>query len=387
MPSRVILKLSTGAAALLMGAFSAPIHAQDGPRTAIASEQGEFARFVPRPTGKAVTLDYELWTVALRDLVLSMGPSTRKGANTVDPGLGTRFTFGHDSRFRMEGNRVVFSFLEDGALETISAYRADLERIGSELDITALPRDEQLAFWLNLHNVAMVEQIGLHYPVTSPDKIQMGDARTPLDTTKFLTVAGVSLSLHDIRTKIVYPNWSNPKVFYGFFHGEVGGPSIQRQAFSGGNVSQLLDNAAREFVNSLRGVEGRGDTIMVSKLYEEAAPYYFPKMASDLREHLAIYAEDDVKALLAQKPKTRTGVYVDDIADLAAGEVEPVYTQIESNGRQVGGGRITPSVARLLTERTKKYEELRREGRVGTVIVLPGSSTEEGADKGPTEVE
>lgn len=335
-----------------------------------------FERFVPAPNGRTTKIDYSFWNDALGYMVLRMGVSTRQGARKPDAGLGTKRVYGHDSRIRMEGNRVAFSFLDETTIAPISEYRRDLERIGSDVDLATLPRNEQLAYWINLHNVAIIEQIALNYPVTSPDRVYLGEAQTPLDVAPFITVAGVKMSPRDIRTKIVYPNWKDPKVFYGFFHGNIGGPSIQREAFTGENVVRILQDSADEFVNSLRGVESYGDNLLVSPVYAEAAPFYFPEMNADLRKHLAVYAGPEVSELLASKAGTKVNQVYDTIADLTGGEKEPTYSTIYTDDR-VASSRIPSSVARLLGERYEKYETLRKEGKVGRVIVLPPTSADD----------
>ena len=133
----------------------------------------------------------------------------------------------------------------------------DLERISGELDIAALPRNEQLAFWFNLHNAAMLEAIAREWPVRQPREIMVDGV--PLDDAQFLTVRGIAMSLRDIRENIVFANWRDPKVIYGFWRGEIGGPALEREAYTGANVNSLLDIAAQDFVNSLRGIQQRGD--------------------------------------------------------------------------------------------------------------------------------
>ena len=346
----------------------------------------EFDRFVPRPTDETTQIDYGFFNEALEFMVLRMGPSTRQGERRPDANLGTRRVYGHDSRVRLEGNRVVFSFLDEAAVAPLAEYRRDLERIASETDITRLSRNEQLAFWMNLHNVAVIEQIALNYPAPSPSRLKLGPDKTPLDTTRFINVAGVAMSPRDIRTKIVFPNWNSPDVIYGFFRGEVGGPSIWRRSYTGQNINELLDISAKEFVNSLRGVEAYGSNLLVSAIYEEAAPFYFPQMGADLKAHLSSHAQEDVQGLIASKPGVKVNTYVDTVADLAGGEREPVYNTILSDGN-AQGTRITPSIARLMIERGEKLEKLRREGLLrGRVIVLPPTGAEETPPPAP-EVE
>ena len=356
--------------------------AQTDPQPAAQRDaEDAYARFVPKPGGQATRLDFTFLDDALRYMVLTMGPSTRQGMSRPRPPRGTRMVYGHESRVRLEGNRIIFSLLDENATAPLTAYREDLERLGSEIDIAALPRTEQLAYWLNLHNVAVIEQIARNYPVKSPSRMKLGDGGTPLDTTRFINVAGVALSPQDIRTKIVFPNWDNPDVIYGFFRGEVGGPSIQKRAYNGAEVEAQLVSSGGEFVNSLRGVEGWSDNLLVSKIYEEAAPFYFPALGDDFRDHLLQFANEEVSELIESKSTVKFADYEDTIADLVAGEREPGYYASE-DARVRDGVRITPSLARFMGERYEKLEKLRREGKlVGKVIVLPPGPVEPAEDE------
>lgn len=357
---------------VLLGVMS-PATAQTpiAPTSAKQDSQNQFARFIPHPTDVRTKMDYSFWDEALAFMVLRMGVSTREGSGRPDATVGTRRVYGHESRIRMEGNRIIYSFLDDEQIAPLSEYRGDLERLGSELDIASLSRDEQLAYWMNLHNVAIVEQIATNYPIQSPSRMKLGPGKTPLDTTRFITVAGVAMSPRDIRTRIVFPNWRDANVIYGFHRGNLGGPSIQRRAYTASNLDELLGVSAKEYVNSLRGVEGYGDTLLVSAIYEEAAPYYFPNLGEDLKRHLTSLAEPKVASLIASKSEVEINQYEETVADLAAGDREPIYNAVTRDGL-AQSIRLRPSVARFMRERTEKMEKLRREGLLqGRVIVLP----------------
>ncbi|MEM7781232.1 MAG: DUF547 domain-containing protein [Pseudomonadota bacterium] len=298
-------------------------------------------------------------------LVMSMGPSDRSRQARPIPTTGSSILWGHTSSYRLEGTRLVFSLLGRDVIESFRAYRHDLEGIASGLEITTLPRNEQLAFWINLHNVALAEQIALNWPVQEPSNLQIDGV--PLQQARFIEIDGARLSLADIRTRIVYPNWRDPRVIYGFWRGTIGGPSLQREAYTAENVSELLQLGAWEFVNSLRGTQRRGGTLLVSSIYDEASPFYFAGGDEGLRAHLAEFAEDDVKDILGRTSRTQATIEVPVIADLAGGMREPHTTPVSINGQPVGF-RVPPSVARMLQERNSKLMEMGRE-RLGTVRV------------------
>ncbi|MEL7198487.1 MAG: DUF547 domain-containing protein [Pseudomonadota bacterium] len=368
--------------------------------TQSVSNASAFAQFAPAADRREHRIDYQHWDEALAFMVIPMGPSLREGAPRVRPETGTRFIYGHRSRYRLEGNRLAFSFLDAKILNALTQYRQDLERVGNELDIVHLPRNEQLSYWINLHNVAVIEALAHQYPMREPAEGSFGSNETTLQDAKLVTIDGVQLSPRDIREKIVYPNWSDPRVIYGFWRGEIGGPSIQRLAYTGSNVDQLLALNAEEFVNSLRGVEAYGGALRISQIYEEAAPFYFADDA-DLKTHLSQFARDDVKKLISKKDRIAINRYDGNIADLVFGHSDPGLTFVCTQGRGAGaigqGGGIGPgacsdartqpnrAVTRLMFERAQKLNRAYRRGiRTGTVIYGDGQYA---GGEGPREVE
>jgi len=330
----------------------------------------QFDIFAPQERQSADRIDYTAWSEAMNYLVYTMGPSIREAPSRAEATLGSRRIYGHQSRYRMEGNRVMFSFFNDELRNMVADYRLELEQLGNQIDITTLPRNEQLAYWLNLHNVAVMEKIAQEWPIRQPREIEIDGI--PFDQAKFITVRGVTMSPHDIRHQIVFRNWENPKVIYGFWRGEIGGPSLPSDAFTGLNVSQVLERNAREFVNSLRGTQNRGERLQISTIYDEARPYFFVNWPNDIRSHLSGYANEEVSALIAKTTETEAVVYEADIADLAGGVREPSYVEVSSDG-VANSFRIPRGTARLLREQAQRAENAReqRGPRTGTVIFNP----------------
>lgn len=330
------------------------------------------AIFAPTSNPIRHTIDYDIFDFALQNIVVSMGPSNRSMPYLPIQPTGTRLKQGLHSRYRLEGSMVTFSFFDREVIESFALYREELQAIGDTIPIHTLPRNEQLAYWFNLHNVAMLEQLSQRWPLREPREVMVDGV--PLDDARFITVQGVGLSLRDIREKIVFANWRDPKVIYGFWRGEIGGPALQRGAFTGQNVSGLLDLAAADFVNSLRGTEKRGDTLHVSLLYEEVAPFFFPDFEAELRDHLAAFAEDEVRDILARTTRIETSISEPVIADLAGGSRGANYLAGSSTGSRPG---IPPGVIELLRQRGRKLEVMqRRKELTGRVyfsnIDLPG---------------
>ncbi len=372
MPRIQALILASSALAL----SAAPGLAQD---TRPAADP-QFSTFTPSTTPNNDGIDYSIWDEAMRNIVISMGPSLRQSAGPPSQGFGSRRQYGHVSRYRLEGTRIMFTFLDSDVIASFTEYRQDLERTADTVDIQALSRNEQLAYWINLHNVAMIEQIANAWPVRQPRRMEVDGV--PLDEARFITVEGIALSPRDIREKIVYANWRDPRVIYGFWRGEIGGPSIQREAYNADNVSRLLDRGARDFVNSLRGTQKRGSTLEVSELFEEVAPFYFADFDSDVRAHITQFANEDTAAILSETTRVNANINEYDIADLAGGVREPSYNEITVAGGGPYSFRLPRSMAQLLAQREEKFQRIIRRGRTGTVtfsnIDLPGDPDDKG---------
>lgn len=372
------LGLISVAAFAALGTTATAANLQSEQDASTLAADGRFAIFTPSREPIRHRIDYEIWDYALKNIVLSMGPSTRSRPYAEPASFGTRIRQGHNSRYRTEGSLVGFLFFEPEVIASFTEYRQDLEQVAGTLDIATLPRNEQLAFWFNLHNVALLEQIAQAWPVRQPRMIEIDGV--PLDDAKILNLRGIPASLRDIRENIVFANWRDPKVIYGFWRGEIGGPALESQAYTGANVASLLDLAAEDYINSLRGTQKNGASLQVSTLYDETRRFYFPDFERDLRAHLARYANEEVGDILARTDRTEAVIREWDIADLSGGARLANYipaSSIDGSGRESYSARVPYGLAMLLRQRQRKLEVMqRRDMPTGRVIFsnidLPG---------------
>ncbi len=345
--------------------------------------EGTFVQFKPTPSNDLI-IDHSYWNAFLGKTVLDTGPSTRIYYNPRIATTGTNIRTGHSSRYAMEGNKINFYDFEKEHIEAVRIYHKSLTEFANTYDVTVFPKSEQLAFWLNLHNSLAIGLIAEAYPIRQPSRIFLKEHDEYLQNAKIITIKGVPLSLTDIREKIVYKNWEDPVVFYGFFRGEIGSPSINPQAFTGNNVKYLLADNAKEFVNALRGYD-KGN---VSKLYEEIAPYYFKNYRSDMKSHLSNYMRDDVSEELDEFGIIGFSKYSYDICDLSRGtstgshlnvqimnglegvrlDTSGAVTGIQGTGVQRGLSIGTDH--NFVEELNKKFEKLEEMGLLGSQGVV-----------------
>lgn len=355
--------------------------------TAHAAGQGapDLSVFAAHDDSSRMSVDYSVLSDLLHDIVLNVPRMDRNPERSRTITTGTRITTSNQTRYRYEANRVIYHAMSEEYEAALSAYRRELEALPSQIDFARLSRDEQLAYWFNLHNVAVIEQIMLRYPVTYVNRLNAGDTGEDLFEGRFLNVAGVPLSLNDIRLRIVFENWNDPRVIYGFFNGSIGGPEIQRNAFDGARVWRQLDASAAEFVNALRGVEVHSRILRVSHIYDDARRF-FPDFGRDLRIHLGHYADAETVTQLVGDREIRTDVEVWNIADMANGSLRctgpggasPMMVVAPRRSR---ADEITvstslscadlPSNGRVLMNAVQRRRiELLRQGRYGEVFTV-----------------
>jgi len=332
-----MMKLARVALVCVAVVFAAgQVHAQDD----------RFARFGEHDPESERTIDFTIWSEMLDAITYDVGMSDRYLPIGRIVETGSRVTGQPTSRYRTEGNRVIFHLLEDVHRESISAYRADLTALPRQVSLSSLNKSEQLAYWLNLHNVIVIDEIAQRYPVRNIDRIRLEDGED-LHEGVVATIEGVDLSLSDIRNNIVTRHWDDPLVIYGFFYGSIGGPSLQARAYTGGNLRNVLSRNAREYVNALRGVENSTGTVRVSQIYFDAQAL-FPQWPADLLTHLNRFADDDVAEILESADRIAPIRFEWDVADMTHGGGRcggGIRRNIESNAATRGAEGASANLA------------------------------------------
>ena len=196
-------------------------------------------------------------------------------------------------------NRVDYAALKAEGLPLVRAYIQALEQVNP----AKLDRDEQFAFLANLYNAKTLEIVASHYPVKSIRDISLGGGLVATLSggpwkAKVAKIQGVELSLDDIEHGILRPVFKDPRVHYAVNCASIGCPNLRTEAFTGAKLSQQLDSAARDYVNSSRGVRFENGRAVVSSIYvwfEED----FGGTDRGVLDHLRTYAAPNLSRRLA----------------------------------------------------------------------------------------
>jgi hypothetical protein len=156
-----------------------------------------------------LTIDYRDLDSLLDTVVLYTGRSDRKKADAARAPTGTRMKLKVNRSTVNEGNRFYFEVFANSPENqlTLRKIRTRLENIPTAVPLEKFSRDEQLAYWINLYNITILEQIAMVYP--EPDLEELLVGKDAILSKKVLTVAGVPLSLDDIQFTILRQNYDN----------------------------------------------------------------------------------------------------------------------------------------------------------------------------------
>ncbi len=281
-----------------------------------------FASASDLPTGNDPNSNYVIryddLNLILSASVMDVGPSDRRPAGrTGNRNTMTKISHGNKSVSAFEGNRVLFHEFAENHVENLLAIRKDLETVPDFIPLEQFDEYEQLAYWFNLHNVAVMHEVAKAYPVKKLKNLVSG--RNSVWDKKTMSIDGVPTSIQDIENHVV-ENWNNPLVLYGFFMGSIGGPNIRTTAYTGDNLVEALQENAVRFVNSLRGFRLWSGAGRVSDHYKIGLRY-FPNFEEDIKKHLLGYAGPSAKNDILKAKSFKLKNYDWGIADLKNGSV------------------------------------------------------------------
>ena len=182
----------------------------------------------------------------------------------------------------------------DGDLKTITAYTDYL----SDQNPDAMPEADQIAYWANMYNALTLKVVLENYPVSSIRKIKSGAFKAGPWDKDAVTVNGKTLTLNNIEHDILRKNYPNPAmVHYMVNCASIGCPNLLNKVWVGETLDADREQAARDYINSSRGVAIKGDELEVSSIYKWFKEDFGNSKAGTI-EHFRKFAGPELKAAL-----------------------------------------------------------------------------------------
>jgi hypothetical protein len=156
----------------------------------------------------------------------------------------------------------------------LKGSRGPLDRYVASLataPVASMPRNEQIAFWLNAYNALVLKTVvdtypaaqrSREYPARSIRQVPGAFERLPHQ------VAGRAITLDQIE-QTVLAGFNDPRVFLALGRGAVGGGRLRSEAFTGETLEQQLSEVAKECATRAQCFEfdRQADTVRVSSIF------------------------------------------------------------------------------------------------------------------------
>lgn len=311
-------------------------------------------------------LDYSDMDAVLKGSVLDMGPSTHKRAKRPRNSTATKIRGGNQLPSRLEGNRIMFHQFEEQQIQFLQNMRDDLLAIPSQVPLSKLSQDEQLAYWFNLHNAIVLAKVAEEYPITELNGMYDESDEDAFYKQRIYNLNGTMISVEDIQNHVVN-NWDSPLVIYGFYMGAIGTPNVRTEAYTAKDVYEQLAENAKDFVNSVRGTQPWKEDLRVSTYYKRMSAR-FPDFDKDILTHVREYAKPEFLGKIAGASKVSADIDDWHIADLYNGRLGQNGGSYAGNtsdalGIQIISG-LPDHVLELLRYRDEKNATIKREENV-----------------------
>jgi hypothetical protein len=128
-----------------------------------------------------------------------------------------------------------------GERDKLEDYLKDLEEVSIE-ELSALSREERIAFWVNLYNASLIRMVLESYPI---ERINQIPAAFEIRTIRALNDF---FSLTELRDEILRQGFRDERILTALVSGRMDSPRLLEEAYVGDHLEAQLNRAAHEFV-------------------------------------------------------------------------------------------------------------------------------------------
>ncbi len=150
-------------------------------------------------------------------------------------------------------DRLLDTYVRDGLVyyRTVKGLRTTLDRYVASLataSVDRMPREGQIAFWINAYNALVIQTVIDHYPIPRVSKeYPAGSIRQIPGAFERTThhVGGRTVTLDQIEQQVL-PAFGDPRVFFALGRGSIGGGRLRSEAYTADRLESQLAAVALE---------------------------------------------------------------------------------------------------------------------------------------------
>jgi hypothetical protein len=158
-------------------------------------------------------------------------------------------TFDHSAFDALLRAHVVEGMVDYDAFRAAPTFRSYLAALAAT-DPRTLPRDEQLAFWINAYNAYTIQLIIAKNERASIRNINKSfglKLKGPWSE-KMAPVGGTTYTLDDIEHRIIRPTFKEPRIHFALVCAAMGCPPLRSEAYTGARLARQLDEQGAAFL-------------------------------------------------------------------------------------------------------------------------------------------
>ncbi|WP_394750313.1 DUF547 domain-containing protein [Spongiimicrobium salis] len=180
-----------------------------------------------------------------------------------------------------QGNVDYKGFAQDA--DALNAY---LTTLAQNVPEESAPKNEKLAYYINLYNAATVKLIIDNYPTTSIKRIKSPWGK------KIVPIGNEKVSLGDIEHKILR-KMNEPRIHFAINCASFSCPKLVNKAFTAAQMEQQLEAASIDFVNDTTRNIITADKAQLSEIFK----WYkkdFTEKGTSLKDYINKYAKTTI---------------------------------------------------------------------------------------------
>ena len=174
-------------------------------------------------------------------LVAAFGAATHSShAQTVD----------HSAFDRLLKAHVLNGLVDYDAFQASPAFAGYLKLLAAT-NPAALPRDEQLAMWINAYNAYTIQLINVKQERESIRNVNKSFGFLKFKgpwSEAFAVVGGKTYSLDDIEQRTIRPTFKEPRIHFALVCAAIGCPPLRNEAYTGARIEAQLNDQAIAFL-------------------------------------------------------------------------------------------------------------------------------------------
>lgn len=199
-------------------------------------------------------------------------------------------------------NTLDYRALADEANQPDGDWQALLQQLETFDPATMVDRNERMAFWINVYNIAAVKTILDHWPVDSIRSRSIHWLKSPWKT-EIITVGGRRYSLHQIEFDLLVEGFRDLRVHLGINCASTSCVDLSPAPFSGPELDRQLqqqgERLARQTAKGL-AIDYDRRLVRISRIFDFDAEHFDVWAGGGIRFLLPYIRDKKARAFLEE---------------------------------------------------------------------------------------